>query len=124
MLTRLFIFQHLPPTPSDHAQILLRTTSQRLGHLQERKDSHGQLTRRDIATYLSQGHLALARAKAATLIQEDMMADLLEELEMLVGVVGSHVGELGLVGLGLGEDVIGEGDREVEKERARGGRMG
>ncbi|KAF9242094.1 regulator of Vps4 activity in the MVB pathway-domain-containing protein [Melanogaster broomeanus] len=73
---------------------LLRTTSQRLGQLQERKDSQGQLTRRDIATLLTQGNLALARAKAANLIQEDVMGDLLEELEMLVGVVGSHAGEL------------------------------
>ena len=55
------------------------------------------------------------------------MGDLLEELEMLVGVVGSHVGELGdggrvgTVGLGLG-DVSGEGERE--REGARDGRMG
>jgi hypothetical protein len=83
------------PTPSDHTQTLLRTTSQRLGQLQERNDAQGQLTRRDIATCLSQGHLALARANAATLIQEDVMGDLLEELEMLVGAVGNHVGELG-----------------------------
>lgn len=58
------------------------------------------------------------------------MGDLLEELEMLVGVVGSHVGELGdggrvgTVGLGLG-DVNGEGERgEREREGARDGRMG
>ncbi|KAH0826917.1 regulator of Vps4 activity in the MVB pathway-domain-containing protein [Lanmaoa asiatica] len=116
-----------------HTQTLLRTTSHRLGQLQERKDSQGQLTRRDIATYLSQGHLSLARAKAATLIQEDMMGDLLEELEMLVGVVGSHVGELGLgggIGLGLGEELNGEKEgegekgREREREGGKGRRMG
>lgn len=57
------------------------------------------------------------------------MGDLLEELEMLVGVVGRHIGELGSgggvgLGLGLGEDVDVEGDGEVEKERdgGRGGR--
>ena len=51
------------------------------------------------------------------------MGDLLEELEMLVGVVGGHVGELGVagVGLGLGEDMDEEGDREAEKGRKRGG---
>lgn len=51
------------------------------------------------------------------------MGDLLEELEMLVGVVGGHVGELGVagVGLGLGEGMNEEGDREVEKGRPRGG---
>ncbi|KIJ59199.1 hypothetical protein HYDPIDRAFT_118790 [Hydnomerulius pinastri MD-312] len=79
---------------------LLRTTSQRLGQLQERKDSQGQITRRDIATLLSQGNLGLARAKAANLIQEDGDGDLLEELEMLVGVIGGCVGELEGVGSG------------------------
>lgn len=51
------------------------------------------------------------------------MGDLLEELEMLVGAVGSHVGELGL---GLGNFVDGEGDveRQREKDSGRGGRMG
>ncbi|KAF8120803.1 regulator of Vps4 activity in the MVB pathway-domain-containing protein [Boletus edulis] len=103
---------------------LLRTTSQRLGQLQERKDSQGQLTRRDIATYLSQGQLAAARAKAAALIQEDVMSDLLEELEMFVGVVRSHVGELEVgprIGLGLGEEVNGQGESETLKGS---GRMG
>lgn len=115
--------RHTTPTTT---QALLRTTSQRLGQLQERKDSQGQLARRDIAAYLSQGHLALARAKAATLIQEDVMGDLLEELEMLVGVVGGHIGELGgVVGLGLREDVNGEGEvvKAEEREGERGGRV-
>jgi Regulator of Vps4 activity in the MVB pathway len=61
------------------------------------------LARRDIATYLAQGHLALARTKAAALVQEDKMGDLLEELEIFVGTVGRHVGELGSSG-GLGWD--------------------
>lgn len=55
------------------------------------------------------------------------MGDLLEELEMLVGVVGSHVGELGLgVGVGLGEGVDGEAEAEGKGERdsGRGGRIG
>lgn len=51
------------------------------------------------------------------------MGDLLEELEMLVGVVGSHVGELGgVVGLGLREDVSGEAEAG-EKEGGWGGRV-
>lgn len=58
------------------------------------------------------------------------MGDLMEELEMLVGTVGSHVGELGLggagIGLGLWEDVDGAGgDSEAGKGvGGRGGRMG
>lgn len=43
------------------------------------------------------------------------MGDLLEELEMLVGAVGSHVGELGSggrIGLGLVKDVNGKGEEE------------
>jgi hypothetical protein len=52
-------------------QALLRLTSQRLGQLQEKKDSKASITRRDIATVLQQGNVGLARAKAQNLIQED-----------------------------------------------------
>lgn len=60
------------------------------------------------------------------------MGDLIEELEMLVGVVGRHMGELGSagagpgIGLGLWEDVNGAGDdSDVGKgESGRNGRMG
>ncbi|KAG9313345.1 hypothetical protein JVU11DRAFT_5652 [Chiua virens] len=106
-----------------HPQSLLRTTSQRLGQLQERKDSQGKLARRDIAAYLSQGHIALARAKAATVIQEDVMSDLLEELEMLVGAVGSRVEELEGgrgIGLGLWEDVNGHPNEGWDEEMRTG----
>ncbi|KAG0705900.1 regulator of Vps4 activity in the MVB pathway-domain-containing protein [Suillus ampliporus] len=75
-------------------KVLLRSTSQRLGQIQERIDSQGQITRRDIATLLQQNNTALARAKAQNLIQDDAMGDLLEVLEMHVGVVIEHLGEL------------------------------
>ncbi|KAJ7710027.1 regulator of Vps4 activity in the MVB pathway-domain-containing protein [Mycena rosella] len=87
---------------------LLRLTSQRLGQLQEKKDSKASITRRDIATLL-QGNVGLARAKAQNLIQEDGMlslfqmakltwvqvsGDLLEVLEMHVGVLLEYFVEL------------------------------
>ncbi|KAJ6596779.1 regulator of Vps4 activity in the MVB pathway-domain-containing protein [Mycena vulgaris] len=73
---------------------LLRLTSQRLGQLQEKKDSKASITRRDIATVLQQGNVGLARAKAQNLIQEDVAGDLLEILEMHVGVLLEHFTEI------------------------------
>lgn len=62
--------------------------------MQSRKDSEGQITRRDIATLLSQSNVALARAKAQKLLREEAMSDVLETLEMHVGVILEHLGEL------------------------------
>ncbi|KAJ7273592.1 regulator of Vps4 activity in the MVB pathway-domain-containing protein [Mycena haematopus] len=73
---------------------LFRLTSQRLGQLQEKKDSKASITRRDIATLLQQGNVGLARAKAQNLIQEDVAGDLLETLEMHIGVLLEHFNEI------------------------------
>ncbi|KAJ7109261.1 regulator of Vps4 activity in the MVB pathway-domain-containing protein [Mycena epipterygia] len=73
---------------------LLRLTSQRLGQIQEKKDSQASITRRDIATLLQQGNVGLARAKAQNLIQEDVSGDLLEILEMHIGVLLEHFAEV------------------------------
>jgi hypothetical protein len=43
---------------------------------------------------LQQNNTALARAKAQNLVKDDVMGDLLEVLEMHVGVVIEHLGEL------------------------------
>lgn len=75
-------------------QVLLRSTSQRLGQIQERIDSQGQITRRDIATLLQQNNTALARAKAQNLIQDDAKGDLLEMVEMHVSMIIEYLGEL------------------------------
>jgi len=75
-------------------QTLLRSTSQRLGQIQERIDSQAQITRHDIATLLQQNNIPLAHAKAQNLIQDDAMGDLLEVLEMHVSAVIEHLGEL------------------------------
>ncbi|KAL0947036.1 hypothetical protein HGRIS_013178 [Hohenbuehelia grisea] len=72
----------------------LRLTSQRLGQLQEKKDAKAQITKRDIATLLQQGDVGLARAKAHNLIQEDAHGDLLEVLEMYVGLLLEHFSEI------------------------------
>ena len=77
---------------SEQAQ--LRLTAQRLGQLQDRMDSQAQITQRDIATLLYQGNIALARAKAQKLIREDVKSDLLQTLEMHVGVILGHLNEL------------------------------
>lgn len=57
-------------------------------------DSQAQITRRDIATLLQQGSIALARAKAQKLMREDVRSDLLQTLEMHVGVILGHLHEL------------------------------
>ncbi|KAJ4000088.1 regulator of Vps4 activity in the MVB pathway-domain-containing protein [Lentinula boryana] len=72
----------------------LRLASQRLGHLQEKNDSRGSITRRDIATLLQQGNAGLARVKAQNLYQDDIQGDAFEVLEMHVGVILEHVLEL------------------------------
>ncbi|KAJ3854667.1 regulator of Vps4 activity in the MVB pathway-domain-containing protein [Lentinula lateritia] len=75
-------------------QAQLRLTSQRLGHLQEKNDSRGSITRRDIATLLQQGNVGLARVKAQNLFQDDIQGDVFEMLEMHVGVILEHIMEL------------------------------
>ncbi|GLB35059.1 putative regulator of Vps4 activity in the MVB pathway [Lyophyllum shimeji] len=72
----------------------LRLTSLRLGQLQERKDSQGAITRRDIASLLQQRDVGLARAKAQILLQDDALGDLLEVLEMQIGQLLEHFNEL------------------------------
>lgn len=72
----------------------LKLTAQRLGQLQDKKDSGAQITRRDIATLLQQNNVSLARLKAHKLIREDAAADLLEVLEMYCGVLLQRVADL------------------------------
>ncbi|KAL6305401.1 regulator of Vps4 activity in the MVB pathway-domain-containing protein [Sparassis latifolia] len=74
-------------------KLQLRLTAQRLGQLQDKLEAQAQITRRDIATLLQQGNVALARAKAHKLINEDASGDLLQTLEMHVGVVLGHLNE-------------------------------
>nr|GAT47209.1 DUF292-domain-containing protein [Mycena chlorophos] len=73
---------------------LLRLTTQKLGQLQERKDSQATVVRRDIATLLSRRDVGLARAKAQNLISEDLVADVLENLEMQLGILLEHFSEI------------------------------
>ena len=75
-------------------QAQLRLTAQRLGQLQDRMDSQAQSTQKDVATLLQQGNVALARAKAQKLMREDVKSDLLQTLEMHVGVILGHLNEL------------------------------
>ncbi|KAF9053556.1 hypothetical protein BDZ89DRAFT_1107262 [Hymenopellis radicata] len=72
----------------------LRWTCQRLGQIQEKNDSQGSITRRDISTLLQQNNVSLARAKAQKLVQEDVFGDILEIMGMYTGVLLEHINEL------------------------------
>ncbi|KAF4614546.1 hypothetical protein D9613_002985 [Agrocybe pediades] len=74
---------------SDSASVKsqLRLTSQRLGQIQAKNDSQATITRTDIATLLQRGDVALAREKAEKLILDEAFGDLVEELEMQLGVL-------------------------------------
>ena len=75
-------------------QAQLRLTAQRLGQLRNRKDAQGQVIGRDISILLQQGNETLARAKAQRLIQDEIMGDLLQNLEVQIGVILEHFSEL------------------------------
>ncbi|EIW60055.1 uncharacterized protein TRAVEDRAFT_27771 [Trametes versicolor FP-101664 SS1] len=72
----------------------LRLTAQRLGQMQDRMESQAQITQRDIATLLQQGNIALARAKAQKQMREDVKGNLMQMLEMHLGVILGHLNEL------------------------------
>ncbi|KIY50972.1 hypothetical protein FISHEDRAFT_37751 [Fistulina hepatica ATCC 64428] len=72
----------------------LRAASQQLGQINSKLDIQGQITRRDIATLLRQGDVALARAKGQKLILEDATADCLEVLEACVARLTTHLNEI------------------------------
>ena len=64
--------------------------------MQDKKDAQGFIVRKDIATLLQQGNIWLARAKAQGLLIEDTSADLLERVDMYIGVLLQHLNELDL----------------------------
>jgi len=65
-----------------------------LGQLRNRKDAQGQVIGRDISILLQQGNETLARAKAQRLIQDEIMGELLQCLEVQIGVILEHFSEL------------------------------
>jgi hypothetical protein len=75
-------------------QAQLRLTAQRLGQLRNRKDAQGQVIGRDVSILLQQGNETLARAKAQRLIQDEIMGDLLQSLEVQIGVILERFSEL------------------------------
>ncbi|KAI0054000.1 hypothetical protein FA95DRAFT_1600501 [Auriscalpium vulgare] len=76
------------------AKAQFRLTAQRLGQLRDRKDAQGQVTGRDISILLQQGNVMLARAKAQKLIQDEIMGNVLENLEMQIGVLLERFSDL------------------------------
>ena len=64
--------------------------------MQAKKDAQGFIVRKDIATLLRQGNIWLARAKAQGLLIEETSADLLERVDMYIGVLLQHLNELDL----------------------------
>ncbi|EIW85044.1 hypothetical protein CONPUDRAFT_162339 [Coniophora puteana RWD-64-598 SS2] len=79
---------------STSVKATLRTAAQRLGQLQSLKDTHGRALRREIADLLQQGDASQARAKAQSLLREEADADLMEILEMHIGVILERFREL------------------------------
>ncbi|KAF7295030.1 DUF292-domain-containing protein [Mycena indigotica] len=79
---------------SASVKTLLRRAAQTIGILQERKDSQAAVVRRDVATLLSRRDVVLARAKAQNLMLDEFNADLLENLEMQLGILLEHFSEL------------------------------
>lgn len=75
-------------------QSQLRQTSQRLGQAQAKNDSQASITRIDIATLIQRSNVSLAREKAEKLIADEAYSDLLEELEMQIGVLLEYFHEL------------------------------
>ena len=75
-------------------QAQLRLTAQRLGQLRNRKDAQGQVVGRDISILLQQGNETMARAKAQRLIQDEIMGDLLQSLEVQIGIILEHFSQL------------------------------
>lgn len=93
--------QGLPPllksslnTGLIEAQSQLRFASQRLGQGQAKNDSQANITYTDIATLVQRGNVSLAREKAEKLVMDEAYGDLLEELELQIGVVLEHFHEL------------------------------
>ena len=79
---------------SENIQAQFRLTTQRLGQLRDRKDAQGRLIGKDISILLQQGNETLARAKAQRLIQDEIMGNLLENLEMQIGILLERFSEL------------------------------
>ena len=80
--------------PSHNTQAQLQFTSQRLGQEQAKHNSQATLTRADIATLVQQGNVLLAREKAEKLIQEDGFNEVLEVVELELGVILERFQEL------------------------------
>ena len=75
-------------------QVQFRSAAQKLGQLQDKFESQAQVTKGDIATLLRQGNIGLARAKAESVIKDEIHTDLLEVLEMYLGVVLEQFAEI------------------------------
>jgi hypothetical protein len=76
-----------PANNSLRCQSQFRTAAQKLGQLQDKSESQAQIAKGDIATLLRHGNIGLARAKAENVIKDEIHADLLQTLEMYLGVV-------------------------------------
>ncbi|KAF9792755.1 regulator of Vps4 activity in the MVB pathway-domain-containing protein [Thelephora terrestris] len=78
----------------NRARAQFRLAAQRLAQLQEKFESQAQITKGDISTLLRQGNVGLARAKAEGVIKDEIHSDLLQTLEMYLGVVLEQFAEI------------------------------
>ncbi|KAL5533129.1 hypothetical protein ACEPAF_4905 [Sanghuangporus sanghuang] len=76
------------------AKAQIRLAAQRLGQLQDRKDSLAHITSKDIATLLGHRNVSLARTKAQNLMNEDAVSNAMEVLEMYCALVLERFSEL------------------------------
>ncbi|KAF9652839.1 hypothetical protein BDM02DRAFT_3265870 [Thelephora ganbajun] len=79
---------------SAKARAQFRLAAQKLGQLQDKFESQAQITKGDISTLLRQGNIGLARAKAESVIKDEIHTDLLQVLEMYLGVVLEQFAEI------------------------------
>jgi len=75
-------------------QTQFRFAAQKLAQLQDKFESQAQITKGDIVTLLRRGNIGLARAKAESVIKDEIHADLLQTLEMYLGVLLEQFAEI------------------------------
>jgi len=75
-------------------QTQFRFAAQKLGQLQDKFESQAQVTKGDIVTLLRRGNIGLARAKAESVIKDEIHSDLLQTLELYLGVLLEQFAEI------------------------------
>ncbi|KAF8488788.1 regulator of Vps4 activity in the MVB pathway-domain-containing protein [Gautieria morchelliformis] len=78
-----------------NVQSQIRLTAFRLGQLRERHKQTSNITKRDVATLISQAEIPLARSKVEKLVRDDKLNGLIERLEFYCSQLLEKAAELG-----------------------------